>query len=73
MMSRFPKDIIINHLHTAQEKDFQLNFLNVTKTVIKHELLEIGIIFISIWGTYGKMIIHWHRIDLAIVHAQGIS
>lgn len=54
----FPKDISINHLHIAQEKDFQLNFLNVTKTVIKHELLEIGIIFISIWGTYGKMIIH---------------
>lgn len=47
MMRLFAKDIIINHLITAQEKRFLLKLSKCYKMVIKHELLEIDIIFIS--------------------------
>lgn len=42
-MRLFAKDIIINHLNTAQEKKLLVKLSKCYRMVIKHELLKIGI------------------------------
>lgn len=63
MMRLFAKDIIINHLNTAQEKRFLVKLSKCYKMVIKHELLEIDIIFISLWEHMAK----WLFIDAKVI------
>lgn len=47
-MCLFAKDIIINHLNSAQEKMFLVKLSKCYKMIIKHEQLEIDIIFTSL-------------------------
>lgn len=54
MMHLLAKDIIINQWNTAREKRFLVKLSKGYKMVIKHELLEIDIIFISLWEHMAK-------------------
>lgn len=45
IMCLFAKDVIINHLNKAQEEMFLVKLSKCYKMVIKHEQLEIDIIF----------------------------
>lgn len=71
-MRLFAKDIIINHFNIAQEKRFLVKLSECYKMVIKHELLELGIIlsqFEEHMAKYYSLMLN----DLANTHTQRLS